>query len=126
MNVVLSYTIGKMGRLVVPYTVSGPTSDPSCRVLNVWADGGEDLTNLIVAAYERYCVSNPLHPDVFPTIRKMEAEVVSMCLRSVAFLVSSTVAVLTLSLQNVQQSNWCGNDDFWWYREYHYGGKDLS
>ena len=45
-------------------------------------DGGEDLTNLIVAAYERYCVSNPLHPDVFPTIRKMEAEVVSMCLRS--------------------------------------------
>ncbi|KAF9643173.1 PLP-dependent transferase [Thelephora ganbajun] len=43
--------------------------------------GGQDLTNLIVAAYERYCVSNPLHPDVFPTIRKMEAEVVSMCLR---------------------------------------------
>lgn len=43
--------------------------------------GGQDLTNLIVAAYERYCVSNPLHPDVFPTIRKMEAEIVSMCLR---------------------------------------------
>jgi sphinganine-1-phosphate aldolase len=36
---------------------------------------------VIVAAFERYAVSNPLHPDVFPTIRKMEAEIVSMCLR---------------------------------------------
>ena len=36
---------------------------------------------MILAACERYAVSNPLHPDVFPTIRKMEAEVVSMCLR---------------------------------------------
>lgn len=44
-------------------------------------DGGEDLSRVIVAAFERYTVSNPLHPDVFPAIRKMEAEIVSMCLR---------------------------------------------
>ena len=44
-------------------------------------DGGDDLQKVIVAAYDRYTVSNPLHPDVFPAIRKMEAEVVSMCLR---------------------------------------------
>ncbi|KAG1772581.1 PLP-dependent transferase [Suillus placidus] len=43
--------------------------------------GGEDLSRVIVAAFERYTVSNPLHPDVFPAIRKMEAEIVSMCLR---------------------------------------------
>ncbi|KAG1715776.1 hypothetical protein ID866_1400 [Astraeus odoratus] len=43
--------------------------------------GGEDLTRVIVAAFERYAVSNPLHPDVFPAVRKMEAEIVSMCLR---------------------------------------------
>lgn len=36
---------------------------------------------MIVAAFERYCVSNPLHPDVFPAIRKMEAEIVAMCLK---------------------------------------------
>lgn len=36
---------------------------------------------MTVAAYQRYCVSNPLHPDVFPAVRKMEAEIVSMCLR---------------------------------------------
>jgi glutamate/tyrosine decarboxylase-like PLP-dependent enzyme len=71
-------------------------------VLSVWEDGGQDLTNLIVAAYERYCVSNPLHPDIFPTVRKMEAEVVSMCLRSAAFFLRSSAAVLTLALQDVQ------------------------
>jgi len=43
--------------------------------------GGDDLEKVIVAAYQRYCVSNPLHPDVFPAVRKMEAEIVSMCLR---------------------------------------------
>ncbi|KAI0786642.1 PLP-dependent transferase [Abortiporus biennis] len=43
--------------------------------------GGDDLNKLIVSAYEKYTVSNPLHPDVFPAIRKMEAEIVAMCLR---------------------------------------------
>jgi spore maturation protein SpmA len=27
-----------------------------------------------------FVVSNPLHPDVFPGVRKMESEIVSMCL----------------------------------------------
>ena len=45
------------------------------------SDGGDDLQKVIVAAFERYCVSNPLHPDVFPAVRKMEAEIVSMVLR---------------------------------------------
>ncbi|KAI5116500.1 hypothetical protein M0805_009925 [Coniferiporia weirii] len=43
--------------------------------------GGEDMENVIVAAFRKYCVSNPLHPDAFPAVRKMEAEVVAMCLR---------------------------------------------
>ena len=44
-------------------------------------DGGDDLTKIIVSAFERYAVSNPLHPDIFPAVRKMEAEIVSICLR---------------------------------------------
>ena len=44
-------------------------------------DGGDDMESVIVAAFKRYCVSNPLHPDAFPTVRKMEAEVIAMCLR---------------------------------------------
>ncbi|KAI0302679.1 PLP-dependent transferase [Russula brevipes] len=43
--------------------------------------GGDDMERVIIAAFQRYCVSNPLHPDIFPAIRKMEAEIVSMCLR---------------------------------------------
>ncbi|CEP63759.1 sphinganine-1-phosphate aldolase DPL1 LALA0_S09e01860g [Lachancea lanzarotensis] len=42
--------------------------------------GGEDLIHLQSQAYEKYCVSNQLHPDVFPAVRKMESEVVSMVL----------------------------------------------
>lgn len=44
-------------------------------------DGGDELQKIIVSAFERYSVSNPLHPDVFPAIRKMDAEIVAMCLR---------------------------------------------
>ena len=43
--------------------------------------GGDDLSKVIAATFERYAVSNPLHPDVFPSIPKMEAEIVAMCLR---------------------------------------------
>jgi len=43
--------------------------------------GGDDLTKILVSAFERYAISNPLHPDIFPAIRKMEAEIVAMCLR---------------------------------------------
>ncbi|KAF9526574.1 pyridoxal phosphate-dependent transferase [Crepidotus variabilis] len=43
--------------------------------------GGDELSSIIITAYSRYCVSNPLHPEVFPAVRKMEAEIVSMVLK---------------------------------------------
>lgn len=43
--------------------------------------GGEVLNRLMVDTMERFLLTNPLHPDVFPGLRKMEAEVVSMVLR---------------------------------------------
>jgi sphinganine-1-phosphate aldolase len=43
--------------------------------------GGDDREDVLVTAFRRYCVSNPLHPDVFPAVRKMEAEIVAICLR---------------------------------------------
>lgn len=39
------------------------------------------MENVIVEAFRKYVISNPLHPDAFPAVRKMEAEVVQMCLR---------------------------------------------
>lgn len=36
---------------------------------------------MISEAMAHFVVSNPLHPDVFPGVRKMEAEMVEMVLR---------------------------------------------
>lgn len=38
-----------------------------------------ELTELNTEVYRRFMWSNPLHPDLFPSIRKMEAEVVQWC-----------------------------------------------
>uniref|UniRef100_A0A672GUS4 sphinganine-1-phosphate aldolase n=2 Tax=Salarias fasciatus TaxID=181472 RepID=A0A672GUS4_SALFA len=40
--------------------------------------GDETLTKLLVKVYGDFAWSNPLHPDIFPSVRKMEAEVVRM------------------------------------------------
>ncbi|KAF8913675.1 pyridoxal phosphate-dependent transferase [Mucidula mucida] len=32
--------------------------------------GGDDMEKVVVAAYARYCVSNPIHPDVFPATHR--------------------------------------------------------
>ncbi|KAL8807584.1 MAG: hypothetical protein Q9182_000568 [Xanthomendoza sp. 2 TL-2023] len=54
-----------------------------------WEDGrvsgavyhGEDtLIKVQSEAFERFMVANPIHPDVFPGVRKMEAEIVAMVL----------------------------------------------
>lgn len=42
--------------------------------------GEDDLIRLQTEAYGRFTVANPIHPDVFPGVRKMEAEVVAMVL----------------------------------------------
>lgn len=43
--------------------------------------GGDELIDLQSKAFQKYCIANQLHPDVFPGVRKMEAEVVSMVLK---------------------------------------------
>ncbi|KAI5960229.1 DPL1 [Candida margitis] len=50
------------------------------RVSGAVYHGGDDLLKLQSEAYHKYSVANQLHPDVFPGVRKMEAEVVAMVL----------------------------------------------
>ncbi|KAI9812397.1 MAG: hypothetical protein M1832_000432 [Thelocarpon impressellum] len=40
--------------------------------------GGDELVRLQTEAFGKFTVSNPIHPDIFPGVRKMEAEVVAM------------------------------------------------
>ena len=43
--------------------------------------GGEDFMELQGQAFGKFTVANPIHPDVFPGVRKMEAEIVAMTLK---------------------------------------------
>lgn len=42
--------------------------------------GGDALIKLQTEAFGKFTVANPIHPDVFPGVRKMEAEIVAMVL----------------------------------------------
>ncbi|MCJ1372429.1 hypothetical protein MMC20_003653 [Loxospora ochrophaea] len=42
--------------------------------------GGNEMVRLQTEAFEKFLVANPIHPDVFPGVRKMEAEIVAMVL----------------------------------------------
>ncbi len=48
------------------------------RVSGAVYHGGDELIKLQTEAFGKFTVSNPIHPDVFPGVRKMEAEVVAM------------------------------------------------
>ncbi|WEW60851.1 Dihydrosphingosine phosphate lyase [Emydomyces testavorans] len=50
------------------------------RVSGAVYHGGDDLVKLQTIAWGQFAVANPIHPDVFPGVRKMEAEVVAMVL----------------------------------------------
>ena len=50
------------------------------RVSGAVYHGGRDLCSLQTLAFDMFGVANPIHPDVFPGVRKMEAEVVAMVL----------------------------------------------
>ena len=52
------------------------------RVSGAVYHGGQDLLKLQAEAFGQFGVANPIHPDVFPGVRKMEAEVVAMVIIS--------------------------------------------
>ncbi|KAI8930264.1 pyridoxal phosphate-dependent transferase [Entophlyctis helioformis] len=60
------------------YKAMGHVDWEGGRVSGAIYHGGDDLSSIITEAYGMFVVSNPLHPEVFPGVRKMEAEIVSM------------------------------------------------
>ncbi|KAL2001482.1 hypothetical protein VTN02DRAFT_1683 [Thermoascus thermophilus] len=50
------------------------------RVSGAVYHGGQDLLRLQTEAFGQFGVANPIHPDVFPGVRKMESEIVAMVL----------------------------------------------
>ncbi len=57
--------------------------------------GGHELLQLQADAYAKFAVANPIHPDVFPGVRKMEAEVVAMVsLKTLFFFPQMLLSIL--------------------------------
>lgn len=50
------------------------------RVSGAVYHGEDELMQLQTLAFGKFTVANPIHPDVFPGVRQMEAEVVAMVL----------------------------------------------
>jgi sphinganine-1-phosphate aldolase len=64
--------------------------------------GGGELLHLQATAMEMFGVANPIHPDVFPGVRKMEAEVVAMVRWARRFPRESNVLTEDLGIGHVQ------------------------
>ncbi|XP_061491240.1 sphingosine-1-phosphate lyase 1 isoform X2 [Rhineura floridana] len=60
------------------YSSMGKENWEGGRVSGTVYSGDWKLSDLIVKVFEEFVWSNPLHPDVFPGLRKMEAEIVRM------------------------------------------------
>jgi sphinganine-1-phosphate aldolase len=74
-----SNLIGKSVELNdVRYAGLGDVNWREGRVSGTVYHGGKDLTELQCKAYSMFAVTNPLHPGVFPGVRKMESEIVAM------------------------------------------------
>ena len=57
---------------IVPY-------DPNQGRVSGCVYKSEEIDNLLKEVFPLLERSDPLHPDVFPGVRKMEAEIVNMC-----------------------------------------------
>ncbi|KAG8435055.1 hypothetical protein GDO86_013137 [Hymenochirus boettgeri] len=60
------------------YSAIGDVSWEAGKVSGTVYSGEKRLTQLLVKVYGEFAWTNPLHPDIFPGVRKMEAEVVRM------------------------------------------------
>jgi sphinganine-1-phosphate aldolase len=64
------------------YAQKDKTKWNSGKVSGAVYHGGQELTDIASEAYKRFSLTNPLHPDIFPLLRKMESETVAMCVRA--------------------------------------------
>ena len=104
-----SWNQGKISGAV--YRMS--TSQKRKHKLTISPDEGEELQNIIIAALSWYYLSNPLHPEILPAVRKMEAEIVAMVLKlyhAPEGAAGTMTSGGTESIINRKGSSWLGED----------------
>lgn len=84
------------------------------RVSGTVYHGGSELLDMQTQAIGKFSVSNPIHPDCFPGVRKMEAEIVAMVCLFVCF--SCTLIDWETDLERLQcPRGWRRRHHKWWY-----------
>lgn len=115
--------------LVDRYVTLGNYKWKEGRVSGAVYNYSNDLAELVAAVYQRTSYTNPLHPDIFPGINKMEAEVVRMSLVLFKGSLDSVGTVSWKFWQNVYKINiFILNlllDDNWRYRVYYNGMQSI-
>lgn len=93
-------------------------------------NGNEELTDLMTKVYGMAAWTNPLHPDAFPGVRKMEAEIVKICCD--LFNVIHTRHIVTYNVKVAIYFSYLGwsrvlrDDDKWRDRVHHFGLQGLQ
>lgn len=87
--------------LVDAYLALGEYKWKEGRVSGAVYNYTNSLAKLVAAVYEKTSYTNPLHPDIFPGINKMEAEVVRM---SAALFRGDAKAVGTVIMRSIRIS----------------------
>ena len=85
------------------------------RVSGAVYHGGEELVKLQTEAFGKFTPANPIHPDVFPGVRKMEAEVVAM-VRIDAVRCESVLTALAGPGSVQRTGRWSRRNNFWRHR----------
>lgn len=80
----------------------------------VYTDRTLEFIDMLAEVFKKYAYSNPLHPDVFPGVRKMEAEVVRMVINMYH---GTPECCGTVCLYAYYSDNFIFIilDDYWWY-----------
>jgi len=76
-----SKTVDEMKLIIKDYLDMDTIDWRNGRVQGAVYDHDAELIEISAKAYEMFIWSNPLHADVFKGVRKMEAEVLAMCLK---------------------------------------------
>ena len=75
------YSPEKINKELIKFKDSSSKTLEQGKISGTVYTGDKKLSNLIIDAIKLYQYSNPLHSDIFPGLKKMEASIVSMCLK---------------------------------------------
>lgn len=131
----MSSSVSEVLKVASSYHSSSAVSWKDGRMSGAVYPSNSGLNELLIEIQKMTLWSNPLHVDAFPAVRRMEAEVVRMCLTMFngdSESCGTSLLQLTPFLPPAPRLAIFGSlvsqtsDDFWWDRKYNVGVPGLS